>query len=169
MNKTQVWKTHPLVRRDFPDILAIEKLSSETPWYPVDYETLMRGSGGMETTGIVVRDRSVDTQHDWGQCVGVCLTRRIGSELHILRLCVDPDWRGKGVGRALFEAVRQRIENNPSRYTIIVSVVHERYYPSATNFLSHVGMRAVGERWLDDKSCVYRLDYKQKEDNANQS
>lgn len=138
MTKTQVWKTHPLVRRDFPDILAIEKLSSETPWHPVEYDTLMRNAHGMETTGIVVRDRSVETQHGWGQCVGVCLTRRIDSELHILRLCVDLDWRKKGVGRALFEAVRQRIDDNPAKYKSLVACGNEKqreYYA----FLFHMG------------------------------
>lgn len=139
MNKTQVWKTTPLVRQDFPDILAIEKLSSETPWYPADYETLMCNAGGVETTGIVVRDRSVATLHNRGQCVGVCLTRRIDSELHILRLCVDPDWRGKGVGSALFCNVRERLERSPSRYGCIKAIFHERY-GAVASFLYKMGM-----------------------------
>jgi len=167
VNKTKVWKTTPLVRQDFPNILAIEKLSSLTPWYPATYETLMCNAGGMETTGIVVRDRSVTTLHNRGQCVGVCLTRRIDSELHILRLCVDPDWRGKGVGSALFCAVRERIEANPGRYRNIRVSVPERHYDSIVPFFAKMGCRVWCCQNLGTMIREGMISYKPEENDAD--
>jgi [ribosomal protein S18]-alanine N-acetyltransferase len=87
-----ILSTRPLQTRDLPFIIAIQSACPEiAQWTIRDYARVIEG----DMAGWV------DEQKD--EVAGFVVARRLSSELEILNFAVQPDWRNRGIGRALLE------------------------------------------------------------------
>ncbi len=81
--------------QDLPDVLAIEKRSSVTPWsermFLDEFSNPFAFCYVIEEGGAVKR------------LVAYICFRILGNESEVLNLCVSPSWRGQGFGRKLME------------------------------------------------------------------
>jgi ribosomal-protein-alanine N-acetyltransferase len=85
-----ILSARPVQTRDLPLILAIQSACPEiAQWTMRDYARVVEG----DMTGWV------EVQKD--EVAGFVVARRVGGELEILNFAVRPDWRKRGLGRAL--------------------------------------------------------------------
>ena len=79
-------------RADLLSVLRIERRSFDQPWPYAAFERLLDAPGFLiaETDGSIVGYVVADTIHSHGAAIG-----------HIKDLAVDPDYRQRGIGRAL--------------------------------------------------------------------
>ena len=114
------------ISRDLPEVLAIEKESSEFPWSKEDFVRCFRC---LNCVGIV-------SEYD-DRVVGFMLFASSKTLIHILNLAVDPDYRHLGIGRQM---VCRLIKRLSSQRLIITSIV------SAKNLLAQLFFRTNGFR-----------------------
>lgn len=80
-----------MTRQDVPQVIAIERRSYGYPWTEGIFNDCLR-----------VAYHAAVALHG-GVIVGYVIMNEIVGEAHILNLCVDPQWRGRGIGRCLLE------------------------------------------------------------------
>ncbi|QJA06942.1 ribosomal-protein-alanine N-acetyltransferase [Thermosulfurimonas marina] len=117
---------------DLPEILRIEKASFARPWSEVHWRYEFEKP---QTRVLVV------TVED--QVVGYLCSWLMGEEMEIANLAVAPEWRGKGLGKALLTtALRMGLEEGVRRVWLEVregNRVAQRLYRS-------LGFVVVGRR-----------------------
>lgn len=119
-----------LIRTDLPAVLAIESVSSESPWLKHDFvEVLLRRN----CIGLVAL--TLD------KIVGYTLYELSAQELRVLNLTVAPSCRRQGVGRALVEKLASKLSLEKRRQARVMVRESNRL---ALRFLSACGFRAVG-------------------------
>ncbi len=120
-----------MVRRDLPVVTAIEMVSYEFPW----------------TQGIFV-----DCLREGYLCQVVCVGEVITgygvlligvNEAHVLNICIDPHWRGQGLGYYLLQALlevarRHRVQQVLLEVRLSNLVAHALY--------ASLGFREQGRR-----------------------
>lgn len=115
-----------MIRRDMPDVLAIEHASSEHAWTEEQFLAVLRNRN---VIGLVVEDRSART-------VGFAIYELLKSRLHLHNLTVAPDRRGEGFGRAMVAKLLGKLV--PHRRNRITLRVRE------TNLDAHLFLKATG-------------------------
>jgi len=136
-----------MIRRDMPEVLAIEQKSFEHPWSEEDFLARLRQRN---TIGMVA---------EYGEIVaGFMVYDLYKKRIELTRLAVERNHRGFGVGRQL--AARMRTKLHPERRTRLELLVRESNLDGQM-FLRAVGFRAenvVRRYWEDDTGeDAYRM------------
>ncbi len=118
-----------MIRRDMPDVLAIEKSSFEFPWSEEDFIRCLRQRNCI---GIVA-------EYD-GQVVGFMLYELHKNRLHVLNFAVRCDIRRCGVGTAMVDKLITKLTEQ--RRTRILLEIRETNLPGQL-FFRRVGFRAI--------------------------
>ena len=118
-----------MIRRDMPEVLAIEKSSFEFSWSEEDY---IRALKRCDCIGMVAEDGD--------RIVGFMIYELHKKHLHLLNLAVHPEFRFRGVGRQMVKALIQKLSSQ--RRNRILVEVRERN-TQAQLFFKQMGFRAV--------------------------
>lgn len=105
-----------LIRRDWPDVLAIEQLSFENPWAEGDLLENMRD--------VFTHSRAAEL-NDGGRIAGFMVYRTEGRTLRLLNLAVDPDRRRHGVGLAMLDYLKRKLDRPYAKRERIEALVRE--------------------------------------------
>lgn len=114
----------PMKLHDLPDILEIERRSFPTPW-----------SKGAFLSELLDNKRAHYLVADYqGKAVGYIGLWLIAGEGHITNVAVHPNWRHRGIGRRLMEAMADYcISRGARRMTLEVrrsNIIAQRLYES---------------------------------------
>lgn len=135
-----------LIRRDMPEVLAIEKESFVIPWCDGDFLSCLRQRNCI---GMVA-------EHNH-QIVGFMLYELHKSRLNVLNFAVAPEWRRRGVGRQMTERLRDKLSQQ-RRTEIRVQIREGNFIGQAffreQGFLCHGVIR--GE-YLDTGEDAYQF------------
>ena len=110
---------------------ALHAAAFDQPWPAAEIERLMRILGGF----------AVLAEEDAPQ--GFVLIRTVADEAEILTLAVSPDFRRRGIGRALVEAAAQEASRRGAR-SCFLEVAEDN--PIALALYESAGFQAVGLR-----------------------
>jgi ribosomal-protein-alanine N-acetyltransferase len=122
-----------LSTRDLGAIERIERRSYATPW-----SRSMFASELAKPTSICVGAFAED-----GLLIGYLIISRYVDAWHVMNIAVDPDHRGRGVARALFDELFERTADDPLRgYTLEVRVSNDE----AIRLYDRLGFRSRGVR-----------------------
>jgi [ribosomal protein S18]-alanine N-acetyltransferase len=119
------WK----IRRDLPEVLAIEEASFEYPWAEEDFLRTLRQRNCVAM--VAERDE---------QIVGFMVYRLMPTQLELINLAVHPARRREGVGTTLIGKLAGKL--TPQRRKRLWLDVRERNLPGHL-FLQACGFRAV--------------------------
>ncbi|MCH2595895.1 MAG: ribosomal protein S18-alanine N-acetyltransferase [Pirellulales bacterium] len=140
-----------MIRRDMPEVLAIEQESFEFPWFEEDFIRCLRQRNCI---GMVAEHGE--------RVVGFMIYELHKTRLHILNFSVAEGARLRGVGRQMVEKLASKLSGQ--RRTRISLEVRETNLP-AQLFFKHVGfvatsvLRAYYEDSPED-AYVMQFDYK---------
>lgn len=118
-----------LIRRDMPDVLAIESSSFRTPWTDEDFLCCLRQ---LNCIGMVAES--------WNVVRGYMIYELHKGSLELLNIAVKPDVRLRGVGRQMIDKLTAKI--NQRRREINVRVRETNL--DAQLFFRACGFRAIG-------------------------
>lgn len=136
-----------MIRRDMPEILAIERACFQDPWTEGDF---IQHLSDRKTIGMVVELK--DCVH------GFMVYQLHEKSLYVHKLAVDPLWRRIGLGRAMVDKLVSKMSSH-RRTTITIdtsernTIVHK--FLQANRFLA-VG---VTEGFYEDGAAAYRFEY----------
>ena len=123
-------------REDLPAVLEIERRSFSHPWSLEAFVDEIRQA----------HSRLLLVWHENGDrstLVGYVCRWIVAAEVQILNIAIHPDWRRRGIGRELVEAVLEEArEEGAARVTLEV----RRYNNPAIGLYERLGFRRVGER-----------------------
>ncbi|MEA2171979.1 MAG: [ribosomal protein S18]-alanine N-acetyltransferase [Solirubrobacteraceae bacterium] len=132
-----------LTYADLPGVVAIERRSFPAPWSLAMFVLELSKPGGVclvathpaapaggEPAG---RDRAV---------VGYCIVSRYDTVWHLMDIAVDETWRRSGVGRALVQAVLDRLPGPDEQITLEVRPSNH----GAITLYEAFGFKAAGVR-----------------------
>lgn len=100
------------IRRDMPEVLAIEADSYEWAWSEEDFLRYLRDRN---TIGMVVE------QHE--KVIGFMIYELHKSHLNLVNVAVHPDYRRQGVGTAMATKLKDKLSRH--RRTRVVLIVRE--------------------------------------------
>jgi ribosomal-protein-alanine N-acetyltransferase len=90
---------------DIPEIVSIERLSFSTPWSETSFRSEIYSRYSVtrvaELNGIIV---------------GYICVKHVADECHLLNLAVRPDYRRRGIARALLDNVIQELRMEGCRF-----------------------------------------------------
>lgn len=89
--KSEVLNIRPIQESDFPSILKIERASYKFPWSEKIFLDCV--AAGYHCRALL----------DEGDVAGYCIVAYAAEEVHILNICVGPEFRRKGCARRLIE------------------------------------------------------------------
>ena len=137
-----------MIRRDMPEVLAIEHTSSEFPWCEEEFLRVLRQRNCI---GMVA---------EYGErVVGFMIYELHKNKLHVLNFAVHPDFRRQGVGRQMVAKLVGKLSSH--RRTRIALSVRETNL-SAQLFYRIQGFRAlevVREFYQDTGEDAYSMVY----------
>jgi len=134
------WPTalRPMREDDLDAVMAIERCAYPFPWTHGIFRDCLRA--GYPSWVL----------HSAGTLVGYGVISVAAGEAHVLNVCIDPHWQGRGLGRRLLRALvklarghgaqRMYLEVRPSNPGAVALYHHEgfneigrrpRYYPAA--------------------------------------
>lgn len=137
-----------LIRRDLPDVLAIERASFDSPWTEEEFTRSLRQRNCI---GMVA-------DHD-EKIVGFMLYELDRTNLHLLHFAVSPAFLRRGVGRAMVQKLVGKL--HPKRRRKIVAEIRETNY-GAQQFFSACGFRAVNilrDHYDDSEEDAYVFEF----------
>jgi [ribosomal protein S18]-alanine N-acetyltransferase len=137
-----------MIRRDMPEVLAIEHASFEYPWCEEEFLRVLRQRNCI---GMVAECGE--------RVVGFMIYELHKNKLHVLDFAVHPDTRRQGVGRQMVAKLVGKLSNH--RRTRIVLSVRETNLP-AQLFYRIQGFRAlevVREYYQDTGEDAYTMAY----------
>ncbi len=122
-----------MIRRDMPEVFAIEHLSHEHPWTEDDFLRCLRQRNCI---GMIAEEHGRDPL----PVLGFMVYELHKSKLHVLNLAVHPAWRRREVGRQLVLKLASKLsDHRRTRLTL-----HTRETNLAAQlFLRTQGFRAV--------------------------
>lgn len=120
MSKTKTKLTSPhirwMIRRDMPEVLAIEQASFEFAWAEDDFIRCLRQRNCI---GMLAEIPVAGQQ--FGPIVGYMLYELHMKRLHLLTLAVHPEFRKQGIGRQMVEKLINKLSSQRrSRITLEV-------------------------------------------------
>jgi ribosomal-protein-alanine N-acetyltransferase len=118
-----------MIRRDMPEVLAIEEHSFEFPWLEDDFIRCLRQRNCI---GMVAEHNE--------RVVGFMIYELHKSRLHILNFAVHENFRRRGVGRQMVKKLSGKL--SPQRRSRIMLEIRETNLPAQLFFRS-LGFRAV--------------------------
>lgn len=89
-----------LIRRDMPEVLAIENVSFEFPWSEEDFVRCLRQRNCI---GQVVESAGS------GEIMAYTIYELHRNRLHLLNFAVHPKYRKSGIGRALIDKLKGKL------------------------------------------------------------
>lgn len=138
-----------MIRRDMPEILAIESASFTEPWNQDDFEEALRWRN---TIGMVA-------EHD-ERIVGYMVYRLMPKRIRLFNMAVHPDHRRRDIG---FQMVAKLVGKLGSgKRNRIIACVRESNM-DACLFLRYAGFRAfkvIREYYPDTNEDAYAFRYK---------
>ncbi len=129
MNTVYIREMYP---DDIPEIVSIERLSFSTPWS----ETSFRSE--IYSRYSVTRVAELN-----GVIVGYICVKHVADECHLLNLAVHPDYRRRGIARALLDNVIQELRIEGCRF-FYLEVRSSNY--AARKLYEKFGFNMVGVR-----------------------
>lgn len=137
-----------LIRRDMPDVLAIERDSSPDPWTE---EEFIRNRRRSNCIGMVAEYNEL--------VAGFMIYDLLKNHIHIKSLAVEPEFRRLGVGAALIDKLVSKLAYQ--RRTRIMLEVRESNLP-AQLFMRSMGFKAssILKRHYDTPEDAYQFVYK---------
>lgn len=137
-----------LIRRDLPEVLAIEQASFEFPW------------GEREFADCLSRRNCVGMVAQYGQKIVGYMIYELGkSRIHLLNLAVAPNYRRKGIGSQMIAKLISKL--TPEQREKIYLEVRESNLPAQLFFRAN-GFRAVSvlRNYYDDSpEDAYLMEY----------
>jgi ribosomal-protein-alanine N-acetyltransferase len=121
----------PMKDKDIAAVVEIEKLCFKFP----KPEAIFRED---EHKYLVAKDRQEDKEKAQEKVVGYIGVEKILDEVHIINMGVDPDYRGKGVGKRLM----QHVLNDEDVFFLEVRVSNE----TAKNIYEKYGFKVISAR-----------------------
>ncbi len=138
-----------MIRRDMPEVLAIEKAGFEFPWSEEEFVRCLRQRNCI---GMVAESDD--------EIVGFMIYELHKNRLHILNFAVHPDYRRQGVGRQMLQKLVGKLSSQ--RRNRIMLEVRETNLP-AQLFFRELGFRAVAvlrEFYDDSPEDAYLMQYR---------
>ncbi|OGK83461.1 MAG: ribosomal-protein-alanine N-acetyltransferase [Candidatus Rokubacteria bacterium GWC2_70_24] len=123
----------PMTLDDLDDVLAIERVSFKTPW--------SRAAFRYELAQNRVA-RCMVARAGARLCGYLCLWE-IGHEIHITNLAVHPEWRRRGIARALLESI---LADGRARGVLLAFLEVRPTNVEALGLYGSLGFRIIGER-----------------------
>jgi len=102
-----------LVAGDLDAVEEIERASYPTPWSRAMFASELQKPSSL----------AIGAYHDAGELVGYAIVSRYVDAWHVMNIAVVPDFRRRGIGRALLERLFEVTSADPRRgYTLEVRV-----------------------------------------------
>lgn len=123
-----------MIRRDLPEVLAIEKASFSEPWHEANFLSCLRERN---TIGMVAeREEKV---------VGFWVYELQKDHIRLLNMAVHPDCRRRGIGLQIIEKLKSRL--SPERRSRLIALV-PKSCADAKSFFDHLDVetRAVTKK-----------------------
>lgn len=130
-----------MAREDLGEVMRIEDAAFSSPWSRGMFLTELRDNPFSNL--LVARLPPGPGEDPRSRLVGYCCFWLVFGEVHIMNLAVDPEWRRKGIARALVEEVLAISKKNT------VKKVHlevRRSNEAARALYEHMGFSVVGSR-----------------------
>lgn len=122
---------------DIKALVAIHAKSFERGWQTSEFQSLL---GDKTVKCFALR---LSTRRITDQIVGFVLLRSVLDEAEILTIAVDPDYRKKGVGRALMEeTLRKLYADRAAKLFLEVDANNQ----PALSLYTKLGFKKIGER-----------------------
>lgn len=144
-----------MIRADMDAVLSIENQSKYAKWAEEDFLACLRQRNCI---GMVAESNTNEAYKIYGFVVYELL----GEEIRILNIAVDKAYHRQGVGRAIIDKLKKRLNNKRTKLTLIVS---ERNL-NAHLFFRNMGFKAIGilDNYYDKNTDdAYYMSY----DNSN--
>ena len=119
-----------MLRRDMPEVLAIERRSFPMPWTEADFMECLRQRNSIG----MVAERAND------EIVGYMVYQLATKSISLLNFAVHPDYRLRGIGSCMVDKLFSKVSQN-RRDRILVHVVED-------NLNAHLFWRAMGFKCL---------------------
>jgi ribosomal-protein-alanine N-acetyltransferase len=145
-----------MIRRDMPEVLAIEHASFEYPWCEEEFLRVLRQRNCI---GMVAEQGE--------KVVGFMIYELHKAKLHILNFAVHPSWRRSGVGSQMVAKLISKLSSH--RRTRITLEVRETNLP-AQLFYQKQGFRAVRvlrSYYEDSGEDAFLMQYKFADDTSD--
>jgi [ribosomal protein S18]-alanine N-acetyltransferase len=143
-----------MIRKDMPEVQHIENLCFEFPWSRTNFMDSLR-------TRNVIGMVAVDDQHD--RVLGYMIYEFHKNRLHVLNFAVDPLWRRHGIGTAMIEKLRSKLNSCLlNRRNRIMLEVRETNV-AAQLFFKSQGFRAISvlrDFYEDTSEDAYLMMYR---------
>ncbi|GBD35261.1 Ribosomal-protein-alanine acetyltransferase [bacterium HR36] len=138
-----------MIKRDMPEVLAIEQASFDTPWTEEDFLSALRQRNCI---GMVAET------HD--RIVGFIIYELHKTQMVVLNLAVHPELRRRGIGRQLVERLINKLTQQ--RRDKISLEVRERNLPAQLFFkaLGFQAVRVLREYYPDTGEDAYVMQFR---------
>ncbi len=147
--------TRWMIRRDMPDVLVIEQASFKVAATEEDYLQLLRQR---DTIGMVAEVSETEG------IAGFFIYQQHKTRFHLLTLAVAPEYRRKGVGRAMVHKLIGKLGthdyNRSCRERVVLEVCEENL--EGQLFFRAIGFKAtkvLHDYYEDTDQDAYRMEY----------
>lgn len=133
-----------MIRRDMPEVLAIDAAGYNEPWLEEDFLRVLRQRNVI----------AMIAEHGTA-VIGFMVYEVHGRRFEMLRFAVHPDWRRQGVGAKMVVKIASKMTKNRRQW--IMADISERSL-EAQLFARDMGFRAIGvRRDFDGTDTIYRF------------
>ncbi len=138
-----------MVRRDFPEVMAIEQACFEFPWDEKDFETCLRQRNCI---GMVA-------EHE-GRVVGFMIYEIPKNRIHLLNIATAPEFQHQGVARQMVQKLIGKLASQ--RRTKISLEVRETNLPALVFFraLGFLAVQTLKNHYHETNDDAYVLQYR---------
>jgi ribosomal-protein-alanine N-acetyltransferase len=150
-----------MIRRDMPEVLAINSAVFDNPWCDDDFTTVLRRRNCI---GMVAQNGG-DHPSD-GPIVGFMVYELDKRKITLLHMGVHPDYQRRGVGGSLIRKLVSKL--SLTRRSTIDTTIRETNL-GACFFLRHMGFIAIGLEhgtFIDSDEDLIVFDYEYSEQSA---
>ena len=141
------------IRRDFPEILEIERQSFDFPWVEEDFYRALRQRNCI---GMVAEH----DEHD-DHVVGFMIYESQKTRLHILNFAVGTEYRRQGVGRRMVDKLKAKLTTRKGRRSRLTLEIRDGNLPGQL-FFREMGFRAsnvLRDYYKDTDEDAYVMSY----------